>query len=74
MELEKIMSKTLVTFWNPSFWLPGNTTWDDFKDTPDITYPKFHEVYYPILGSGIILLLRYVIERYFVRRNKFILY
>ena len=51
-------------FWNPSYWLPKNTTWEDFNDTPDVTYPKYYEVCYPILFSVIIFLLRYLVERF----------
>ena len=50
-------------FWDPSFWLPKNMTWEDFKDTPDVTYPKYYEVGYPIIFSVFIFLLRYLVER-----------
>jgi len=51
-------------FWNPSFWLTKNMTWEDFNDTSDVTYPKYYEVCYPIVFSVFILFLRYLTGRF----------
>jgi len=58
-----ILSKWVRNFWDPSFWLPKNTRWDDLNDTADITYPKYYEVCYPIVFSVFIVILRYLVER-----------
>lgn len=51
-------------FWTPSFWLPGNTTWDDFVDTPEISYPRISEITYPVVYSIVVFFIRFLIERY----------
>lgn len=65
MALNKYITSAWTTFWTPSFWLPGNTTWDDFVDTPEVTYPKFNEICYPLAYSLIVFFIRFLIERYF---------
>lgn len=52
-----------VKFWTPSFWLPSNITWSDFKDTEDVVYPKFQEICYPVAYSIIVVFVRLIIER-----------
>lgn len=54
-----------VKFWTPSFWLPSNITWSDFKDTEDVVYPKFQEICYPVAYSIIVVFVRLIIERYY---------
>ena len=51
-------------FWSPSFWLQENVTWSDLKDTDDIVYPKFKEIFfYPLLYAFPVFFIRYIIER-----------
>lgn len=51
------------SFWTPSFWLPPNVTWNDFNDTETITYPKFHDICYPIGYSALVVIIRIIVER-----------
>ena len=64
IDIIQYASDAWTTFWTPSFWLPPNITWSDFKDTEDVVYPKFKEICYPVAYSIIVVFIRLIIERY----------
>ena len=52
------------SFWTPSFWLPPNVTWEDFRDSENVVYPKFIDMCYPVIYSVFVVAIRFIIERY----------
>ncbi|GAB6030566.1 hypothetical protein CHUAL_007429 [Chamberlinius hualienensis] len=51
-------------FWNPDVWLPPNITWTDLKDTEDVKYAKFVDVYYAFPMAVFFSILRIALERF----------
>jgi len=58
------LSRISQTFWSADVWLPPNVTWDDIQPTETIAYPNFAHVWYPILFSFGLTLIRLLLERY----------
>ena len=58
------LSRISQTFWSADVWLPPNVTWDDIQPTEAIAYPNFAHVWYPILFSFGLTLIRVLLERY----------
>lgn len=52
-------------FWNDSFWLPPNVTWETFENPPPgVYYPLERHLLFPSLALGVLLLgVRLVYER-----------
>lgn len=50
-------------FWNPDIWLPPNVTWTDLKDTEDVKYAKFDDIYYAWPLAVFFCILRLFLER-----------
>jgi len=54
-------------FWNKTFWLPGNWTWDDLKrsNTPGSPfYPDLYDLYVVFPIAIALFLARLIWERY----------
>ncbi|KAK4308575.1 hypothetical protein Pmani_019730 [Petrolisthes manimaculis] len=49
-----------VIVWSEDFWLPEGVRWQDLKDTEDLHFPKFYDVWiYPILLALVFLMIQY---------------
>uniref|UniRef100_A0A8C8SS04 Ceramide synthase 3 n=1 Tax=Pelusios castaneus TaxID=367368 RepID=A0A8C8SS04_9SAUR len=59
------MLKTFSSWvWWESLWLPANCTWADFEDHDGIVFPKIHHLYATIPYAFVLLMVRFLIERY----------
>ncbi|XP_065414198.1 ceramide synthase 3 isoform X7 [Chrysemys picta bellii] len=57
--------KTLNSwFWWESLWIPANCTWADLEDHDGIVFPKPYQLYATIPYAFVMLMVRFVIERY----------
>uniref|UniRef100_A0A8C4W2S8 Ceramide synthase 3 n=1 Tax=Gopherus evgoodei TaxID=1825980 RepID=A0A8C4W2S8_9SAUR len=57
--------KTLNSwFWWESLWIPANCTWADLEDHNGIVFPKPYHLYATIPYAFVMLMVRFVIERY----------
>lgn len=54
------------SFWNEDIWLPPNTSWADIApgSRPDIHHADYTHLYWPLPMAGFMLLLRYLLEKY----------
>lgn len=54
------------TFWSTSIWLPQNTTWADIAPgaRPDINYPNYKDLWWPLPMAFGLLVIRFCIERF----------
>uniref|UniRef100_A0A1B6DU08 TLC domain-containing protein n=1 Tax=Clastoptera arizonana TaxID=38151 RepID=A0A1B6DU08_9HEMI len=59
-----IIRKVLDGFWNPDVWLPPNITWADLEPNEHIQYANYRHLIYPFPLVIVMLLLRYVTEKY----------
>ncbi|CAF1318972.1 unnamed protein product [Adineta steineri] len=52
--------------WNEEFWLPKNTTWNDFVELRQkgIRIPQFHDLLYVYPLAGVLYIMRILFERY----------
>lgn len=53
------------TFWSTSIWLPPNVTWADIAPgaRPDVTYPDYKDLWWPLPMACGLLIIRVIIER-----------
>ncbi|TFK13076.1 ankyrin repeat and FYVE domain-containing protein 1 [Platysternon megacephalum] len=57
--------KTLNSwFWWESLWIPANCTWADLEDHDGIVFPKPYQLYATIPCAFVMLMVRFLIERY----------
>lgn len=63
-----LMSRLSNTFWAEWFWLPKGYNWTVFASTADKIYPDFFWIYVPIPCSLLVLLVRFLFERYLIRK------
>lgn len=59
-----IIRRVLDGFWNPEVWLPPNITWADLEPNDKIQYADYRHLLYPLPMAGIMLILRYFLEKY----------
>ncbi|XP_044741192.1 ceramide synthase 6 [Chrysoperla carnea] len=66
MESLNVIYKNFASkFWNEDVWLPPNTTWNDLTPGRNgINYTDYRHLVYPIPMAAVMLVLRYVLERY----------
>ncbi|TRY74822.1 hypothetical protein TCAL_04534 [Tigriopus californicus] len=58
----------MQSLWDDEFWLPPNVTWSDLEGTRNgINFRKISDLWYPLFGAGVILVLRFVIEQKLAR-------
>lgn len=65
MELVRAVSDT---FWSTKVWLPPNITWEDIRPgvRSDVTHADYRHLIYPIPLAAVIIVLRWVVERYWI--------
>ncbi|XP_058118286.1 ceramide synthase 5 [Anopheles ziemanni] len=65
MEIFRAVSDT---FWSTKVWLPPNITWEDIRPgvRDDVSYADYRHLIYPIPIAAVILLLRNVVERFWI--------
>ncbi|KAG5682487.1 hypothetical protein PVAND_011838 [Polypedilum vanderplanki] len=63
-----LLRKFSETFWNEDVWLPPNITWKDIdpRNSNEIVYTDYRHLLWPIPMSFVIILLRFIIERYWI--------
>ena len=49
-------------FWTEWFWLPHGTRWSDLESTPEVSYPVFGHLLFPIPLALVIWFLRKTVE------------
>ncbi|XP_051828425.1 ceramide synthase 4-like [Antechinus flavipes] len=52
------------SFWKDEYWLPSGYTWADLEDSDDITYPHPKDLLAVIPTTLVLLVIRYVSERF----------
>lgn len=54
------------SFWSSDVWLPPGVTWKDLEpnDQNPIAYPRFSDIWYPVLFSFALTFLRLLFEKY----------
>lgn len=64
--MDSIWQQVSDTFWSKSIWLPPNTEWADIApgSRPDVTYPDYRDLWWPLPMAIGLLMLRYCIERF----------
>lgn len=65
MEIFRAVSDT---FWSTKVWLPPNITWEDIRPgvREDVNHADYRHLIYPIPIAAVILLLRNVVERFWI--------
>lgn len=65
MEIFRAVSDT---FWSTKVWLPPNITWEDIRPgvRDDVNHADYRHLIYPIPIAAVILLLRNVVERFWI--------
>lgn len=65
MEIFRAVSDT---FWSTKVWLPPNITWEDIRPgvREDVNHADYRHLFYPIPIAAVILLLRNVVERFWI--------
>jgi len=62
------MSNTFAEwFWQDSFWLPKNITWNDLKTTKSSQFAKPSDIYMVLPYSLLLYLLRLLVERFIAK-------
>uniref|UniRef100_A0A674IEC6 Ceramide synthase 3 n=1 Tax=Terrapene triunguis TaxID=2587831 RepID=A0A674IEC6_9SAUR len=51
-------------FWWETLWIPANCTWADLEDHDGIVFPKPYQLYATIPYAFVMLMVRFLIERY----------
>uniref|UniRef100_F1L7Y6 LAG1 longevity assurance 5 n=1 Tax=Ascaris suum TaxID=6253 RepID=F1L7Y6_ASCSU len=49
-------------FWDESFWLPENVSWNDLKSNATVLYPDVYDLLSTVKYGGVMLLVRVLIE------------
>uniref|UniRef100_A0A674IG51 Ceramide synthase 3 n=1 Tax=Terrapene triunguis TaxID=2587831 RepID=A0A674IG51_9SAUR len=56
--------RSLFWFWWETLWIPANCTWADLEDHDGIVFPKPYQLYATIPYAFVMLMVRFLIERY----------
>lgn len=61
----EVLKKISDTFWEPTVWLPPNTSWADIAPgaRPDIQPADYRDLWWPIPIAFVILIIRHALER-----------
>ncbi|XP_047136316.1 ceramide synthase 6 isoform X1 [Hydra vulgaris] len=59
-----VLADVNAYIWNEKYWLPEGVHWHDFKSTAEFRRPQHTDIYYAPILAVIMLILRYIFERY----------
>ncbi len=60
------LSQMSESFWSSDIWLPPGVTWKDIEPNEQnqhIAYPRFSDIWYPVLFSFALTFLRLLFEK-----------
>lgn len=61
--LFSFMSQLSESFWSSDVWLPPGVTWKDIEPSDLIAYPRFSDIWYPVLFSFALTFIRLLFEK-----------
>ncbi|PAV65443.1 hypothetical protein WR25_12533 [Diploscapter pachys] len=54
----------MLSIWDERIWLPEDVEWSDLKSNATATYPAPRDLVYSIIGGGILLIIRILLESF----------